>query len=56
MLESLHFFVCSKHDQNIDPGYKLEVTSAHNHCFKTEKRNKVYPSKSQFNHIKVEFD
>ena len=38
-------------DENIDLGYTLEVTSTHNHCFKTETRNKVYPSKSQFNHI-----
>ena len=58
MLESLYVFpfVCSKRDQNIDLGYTLEVTSTHNQCFKTDTRNKVYPSKSQFNHIKVEFD
>ena len=56
MLESLHFFVCSNRDQNIDLGYTLAVTSTYNHCFKTETRNKVYPSKSQFNYIKVEFD
>ena len=43
-------------DQNIDLGYTLEVTSTHNHCFKTESRNKVYHSKSRFSHIKVEFD
>ena len=58
MLESQYFFpfVCSKRDRNIDLGYTLEVTSTNNHSFKTETRNKVYPSKSQFNHIKVEFD
>ena len=57
MLESLYFFpfVCSKRDQNIGLGYTLEVPSTHNHCLKTETRNKVYPSKSQFNDIKVEF-
>ena len=50
-------FVSSKRNQNIDLGYTLEVTSTtHNHCFIAETRNKVYPSKSQFNHIKVEFD
>ena len=58
MLESLYVFpfVCSKRDQNIGIGYTLEVTGTHNHCFKTDTRNKVYPSKSQFNNIKVEFD
>ena len=55
MLESQYVFpfVCSKRDQNIDLGYTLKVTSIHNHCFKTETRNKVYPSMSQFNHIEV---
>ena len=58
MLESLHFFhfIRSKRDQNIDIGYTLEVTSTHNHCFMEKMRNKVYPSKSQFNFIKVEFE
>ena len=55
MLESLHFFpfVCSKLDQNIDLGYTLEVTCTHNNCFREEMRNKVYPSKSQFNYKKL---
>ena len=58
MLESLHFFpfVCSKRDLNIDLGYTLEVTSSHNHCLREEMRTKVYPSKSQFNYIKVELE
>ena len=55
MLESLSIyfspFVCSKRDQNVDLGYTLVVTSTHNHCLKTETRNKVYPSKSKFNHM-----
>ena len=60
MIESLHFFpfVCFKydfkHDQNIVLGYTLEVTCTHNQCFREEMK-KVYPSKSKFSFIKVEF-
>ena len=45
----------AKRDQNIVLGYTLEVTCTHNHCFREEMKNKVYPKKSKFNYIKVEF-
>ena len=45
----------AKRDQNIVLGYTLEVMCAHNHCFREEMKNKVYPIKSKFNYIKVEF-
>ena len=43
--------------QNIDCGYSLEppLTSTHNLCFWAEKKNNVYPCKSQFSYIKVGF-
>ena len=44
MLESLHFFpiVSAKHDQNIDRGCKLKLTSFHNYCFREEIRQIKY--------------
>ena len=44
----------AKRDQNIVLGYTLEETCAHNHCFREEMKNKLYPIESKFKYIKVD--